>query len=160
MNQQMADEIDSLLAEIKLDSSLKKDIVVDTLCDYIDADSVSTEYKNKITENVLKLFDTKNTYEIQESIFNFLVSASVEGILRERIFDLILNYMSRPEPEFLQYAIDILMYADLPTDKKTDFKKCIQQCLSLEDSILQKQMMETLDYYKKNHPLLFDEYTK
>jgi hypothetical protein len=141
-------EIERRLVTLHSDSFLEKDTLIDTLCDYVDSHSVSDESKNKITENILDLFHLENTYEIQESIFNLLVSAHAEGILREKISDLMLNYMHNPKPEFIEYAMDILMYADLPSCQKNELKQIVEQCLRSEDLSIQKGMLMIWEYYK------------
>ncbi len=148
MSRETFNEIDSLLVTLNLDIFLEKDIVIDTLCDYACDHPISTEYKNKITENILKLFDPKNNYTIQESIFHFLVSAHASGILRDKISDFMLNYMHNPEPEFMEYAMDTLMYAELTDSKKNELKKFVEQCLNSENLSIQKGMLMIWEYYK------------
>jgi hypothetical protein len=148
MSRETFDEIDRLLVTINSDSSLEKDIVIDTLCDYVCDHPISTEHKNKITENILELFHRENTYSIQESIFYFLGSAYSSGILRDKISDFMLNYMHNPEPEFIEYAMDTLMYTDLTSSKKKELKKLVEQCLNSENSSIQKVMLRIWEYYK------------
>ncbi len=151
MSQETFDEIDRLLVELNSDSFLEKDIVISTLCDFACDHPISTEYKNKIAENVLDLFNSENTYTIQESIFYFLGSAHDSGILREKISDFMLNYMYNPEPEFIQYAMDTLLYADLSPSKKKELKKIVEQCLNSENSSIKKGMLMIWEYYRIQH---------
>jgi hypothetical protein len=148
MSRETFDEIDRLLVTLNSDSIIEKDIVIDTLCDYVCDRLISTEYKNKITENILKMFDPKNTYNLQESIFYFLESAHGSGVLRDKISDFMLNYMHNPVPEFIEYAMDTLMYADLISSQKEELKKLVEQCLSSENSSIQKGMLMIWEHYK------------
>ena len=157
MNQEAIDEIDRLLDKLNSDNFLEKNDVISILFDYIDYHSISLEYKNKITENVMGLFDPENTYEIQESIFNLLGSASSQGILREKILDLMLIHLSNPQPEFMEYAVDTLVEADSSSCyKKKQFQESIEQCLKSENLDVKRVMLVIIDYYKKNGISLID----
>jgi hypothetical protein len=156
MNQERIDEIDRLLDKLNSDNFLEKDIVIDTLCDYVCYHPISPEYKNKITENVIELFNPENTYELQESIFFFLGSVNVQGILQKKILNLMLTHLSNPHPEFMEYAVDTLV-VDWPSCyKKNEFKESIEQCLRSENLDVKRVMLAIIKYYQKQGVSLID----
>lgn len=155
MNQKQCKEIDELLLKLKSEDFHEKNSIIGILCDYIEDDSISSQYKNIITKDIIKLFDPTNSYSLQESIFYFLGAANNSGVLQNEITNIMMEFMSEPVPEFLQYAIDILAYANLTSSERGKFTRLITECLDSEDSDIKETTNLILeDYEEGGEPLI------
>jgi hypothetical protein len=107
--------INSILLDLNSKECIEKDILVSTLSDFLDANSVAIEDKQRIADNVMDLHDPKNnSYELQESIFYCLGNAISNRVRQEQIANIMLDYLSIPDADiFVSYAIDALMDTDL-----------------------------------------------
>ena len=157
MNQDLLNEINNLLSNLKLENFHKKDVVIEDLSDFIENIAIPIQSKNNIVKNVIDLFNCKNNYTLQESIFHFLGVASSQNILQDEIIDIMLKFMADPTPEFLQYAVDILADADLSLPNTNRFKELIIKCLHSKNTNVKKVIASILEYYQKNGIPLIEE---
>jgi hypothetical protein len=142
MNEEIIYKVNSLLLELESRESRNKDIIIDNLCDYIEHIGLPTEIKNNIVDNIIRKFDLTNNYDLQESIFNFLGTVSDHKVMQDRIIDFMLDYMSKPEPKFIEYALHTIMGSDL--SGKEDF---IDECLKSHSLSIKKEAFNVLKYY-------------
>lgn len=150
MNHKITDKINDLLSEIEASNSHEKENILDTLSSYLETSLIDIECKNKIINSVIELFSMNNNYSVQESIFYILSLASQNDIMQDSIIEIMLNYLSSPRPEFIQYAIDTLTALDLSLARKNKLKELVEQCLNSKDLEIKKVMIAIIEDYKKS----------
>lgn len=143
MNKELISEVNSLLLKLESKESTNKDIIIDTLYDYLGFVELSIETKNSIVDSIIEKFDLSNEYSLQESIFYFLGEASDRRIMQDRIIYFMLDYISKPEPKFIEYALHTIMNSDL-----SEKKHLIDECLKSQSLSIKKEAFNILKDYE------------
>jgi hypothetical protein len=139
------ENINTLLSNIHASNLNEKDIFIDDLCDYIDNEEVSSDHKNRIVESILSLLDTEDDYTVKESIFYFLGIASGHRVLQDKIIEVLLDYLSRPSPEFIEYALCTILDSDF-----SNKKELITKNLKSSNLLIQKETLNILKKYEQS----------
>jgi hypothetical protein len=145
MSDYKIEEINFLLSNLCVKDLEGKDIFIDDLCEYIDNKEVSIDNKNRIVESVLCLFGMENDYSVQESIFYFFGIASGRKILQDKIINFLLDYLSRPNPVFIEYALCTILDSDF-----SDKKALITKNLSSLNPLIQQETLNVLKNYEQS----------
>jgi hypothetical protein len=108
--EEMIIDIKSLLSQLKLESTLDKEVIIGGfLTDYIERDYLPLDLRYEMVDAVMSKYDRDNDYELNESIFYFLVNA-VYHVMTDRIIDFMAAYLAdRPDPCFIEYALDSIL---------------------------------------------------
>jgi len=102
----MKQEIISLISQLHTEKPTKAHLIIDHLNDLAESRSLSIVEANAITSTLVQFWQENPSYDIEESVLSFFISAVVFSDVKDTP-SLLQTLMAKPNPLFKEYYEEI-----------------------------------------------------